>query len=797
MRQNNFPLWLNTALLCVIVAALIGDMVRPSLASQSAAPAAAPVAAPLLQGGNGPANKFSNPSFNGLAYWETTGLVSTVSDGTLRFGQLSTLRQTDIDFVSGSTYYLTFWAKCDLYRDVTVSFGGAAPAQAVSLDQAWQRYRLTVNAVSTTSTGEVLWSFPTGSATCFFADPKFEDFAAAPAPTATPTASNTPVNTNTPVPSATNTPGATATNTPTPTPTNTPSPTPIPVVLNSQFDSDLTPWYVNYQGGAVCNLAWDPNGGVNGSSDGAAKISVTSAGTAEFHCQFEYAPVALVAGHTYRVTFAAKASANRTWALKAMQNHDPFTTFFGEQSYNLTTSYQFFTETFAMSSSDSDSKISFRGGLTVGDVWIDRVKVEDIDSPAPTATATATAGPSPTPTPTKTNTPTVTPTNTPGPSPTPTKTPTPGPTSTFTPTPTKTNTPVPTNTPGPTATDVPGSNTWGLLNNGLRNKYQWPFASNHMANTSIGSGASYYPAGIHFYQESQYNSWTWVGVDEELLLLTNTLGSTLYPVYEINGFPWPGGTMRCSDTGNVIDNIPFPQSWVIPGDGENYPFYVLMPDGHSIHQNQPMTHCNANGRLTSKYIHDVIDIYGTSTEGPHGSSSVGGAPLAIKMGELASGKIHHVMGINLNAADYYQSNCSYLWPAQGVDNYCNGVYGGSNPYLKPGAQLALLPSFNCAGLRTQPGRIICQGMIDYGAIVADDSAWNTVAFWTAKDNTGSVSSQFSSFSAGAMKTQDPNSAWWQDIRDIMQAAQIIINKDQSNPGGPGTRRVAAPPAIGN
>lgn len=88
-------------------------------------------------------------------------------------------------------------------------------------------------------------------------------------------------------------------------------------------------------------------------------------------------------------------------------------------------------------------------------------------------------------------------------------------------------------------------------------------------------------------------------------------------------------------------------------------------------------------------------------------------------------------------------------------------------------------------------------MIDYGAIVADDSAWNTVAFWTAADHTGSVSNQFNSFNVGAMKTQDPNSIWWQDVRDMMQAAQIIINKSEANPGGPGTRRVAAPPAIGN
>ena len=764
----------------------------------------------VAQANVGPENQFSNSSFDGINYWITSGEVNATQENSVRTIGEATISQNGLSFTDGALYNLTFWSRCDLYRDVIVSYGDATNAINIPIGQQWQRYKHSFLSSTTTANGSITWSFPAGVATCFIADPKLETTLVIVPPTATPVPSITPTATDTPAPTDTPTAGPTNTATPTEVPTATPSPTPIPNILRSSFSADVSPWYTNYQGGAVCNVTWDPNEGDTGSgiSDtGAAKLQVTTAGSADFHCEFARAPVVLIAGRTYQVIFSAKGDSSRTFKLKVMQNAGSFTTFFGESSYAINTTYQTFTESFVMPVDEADAKLSFRGGLTVGSVWVDNVEINEIGAPPP---PTATAGPSPTSTPTPTNTPTITPTptktNTPtaGPSPTATNTPVATLTRTPTTTPTKTSTPPPTSTPGPTATDVPGSATWGILQNGLRDKRLRPFASNHMANTAIGSNAVYYPAGIYARNDDVYNSWTTMNSDDEYLLLANTLGSTLYPVYNFIGSGWSAETQRCARESNTVQaNYPFPQGWVIPGNGENNPFYVLMPDGVNIKQSQPIAHCNVNGDLLSKYHHDTIDIYGTSTEGPHGSSSVGGAPLAIKRGEIESGVIAHVMGINLFGHNYYQNNGSYTWPARGVDNYWNqgggDAYGGTNQYLKPGAQIALLPSYNCNNLRTQPARVICVAFINYGAIVADDTSWNSWALWLAKDNTGSVTGDFVNKwpALGTWRTNDTGSAWWQDWRDMMGSMQIITNKSSTNFGGGGTPRMPAAVAIGN
>lgn len=332
--------------------------------------------------------------------------------------------------------------------------------------------------------------------------------------------------------------------------------------------------------------------------------------------------------------------------------------------------------------------------------------------------------------------------------------------------------------------------------NGLRNKYQIPFSSAHVANTSIGSGATYYPAGVYYRCDTGYC--TEFGGDADVVILRDTSSTPLQNFYPFVGFGWGGGTNRCAtESGTVINQLPVPNSWIIPDNGENMSTSILMPDGHSIKQTQPIAHCSGSP-WTTKYNFDTIDIYGTSTAGPHGGSNLSGAAFAIKRGEFTSGAIHHAMGINMYAAQYYKSDCSYSWPATTVDGYCAGNYGGSNPYLRPGALLALKPDFNVNGLRTEPGRIIARAFQDFGGYIGDDTSWNFWAIWTAQDDTGSVESEFNALYPGITFRQTTGSTpFMLDMRDVFTALHIVNNNGPSNVGGGGTRRVATYPAIGN
>lgn len=742
--------------------------------------------------GSGP-NLITNSSFDDSSSW-TLDPGITIVNNQLKIPGTAMISQAGLSFTNGNTYHVSFWAKCDLFKDVSIGIPGVMNTTTLSLDQVYARYLVSF-AANATSSGTYNMIF-SGAGTCFVTDPKIETYIIAPTPTNTPTPGPTSTLAPTATPSITPTPSNTPT--PTSTPTNTPTWTPVPPTcgINESFTSNIASWYVNNHNTASSTASWDSGNGVSG---GSLKVVISAASDAEWHVQIEDSGNSLVAGHQYRLVWSGKASASRTFESEAIQTNSPYDTYYGPAQHGLTTSYQTFTDTWTQSTTESDARVSFHAGLNTGTVWLDNISLCDLTQPP-----TPTTVPTNTPTPTNTNTPTITPTPTTGPSPTPTNTSPP------TATPTKTNTPTPGPTPTRTPTPPAGGSSWGFLANGLRNKYQLPFSSAHLANVAIGSNASYYPAGIYWRSDAS-NQGTYDGKfdsDQDIIILKDNSGVSLKNVYQSPGYGWGGpANERCTSTGNLINQMPFNDSWIIPDNGANNSTSVLMPDGHSIKQTQPLAHCSGSP-WTSIYNFDTIDIYGTSVKGPHGGSTLTGAAFAIKKGEWASGAIHHVMAVNLFAAHYYKSDCSYSWPATSVDGYCGEYYaagypkyGGSNPYLRPGALLALKPDFNVNGLRTEPGRILARAFQDWGAYIGDDTAWNAWAIWTAQDDTGSVDAEFASqfSSVGSFTRGDGqlSTPWMLDLRDIFGSLHIVTNNSPSTPGGGGTPRVATYPAIGN
>ena len=331
---------------------------------------------------------------------------------------------------------------------------------------------------------------------------------------------------------------------------------------------------------------------------------------------------------------------------------------------------------------------------------------------------------------------------------------------------------------------------WGQLSDGSRDKLRWPFASTSIWNTAIGSEAVYAPAGIM--SNPAGGSPTIFEQDEDVIVMEPAAPSTA--VY-YNGVAWNGGD-RCAIEGDMIASVPVPSSYVLPNSGENNSAAFLMADGETVEQNQPFTRCTAGGSATTLVAFADTSIYGDGPYGAHGGSGLSALGGTIRMGELKSGSIHHVMKVELEAAQYYYC-CVFLWPATQIDDYADLTsYGGSNPNLGPGSLLALSPTFDVTQMATTPGKILAQAFKDYGAYVIDDTFWNAWALDTEQGPNGSVVDEFATL-YGFPMSPDFGSPFMNDMTTIFQGLQIVTNNSATSVGGGGTPRIPVAPAIGN
>ncbi|WP_127510395.1 hemoblobin-interacting domain-containing protein [Paenibacillus humicus] len=114
-----------------------------------------------------------------------------------------------------------------------------------------------------------------------------------------------------------------------------------------------------------------------------AKIAISSGGVQNYALQLiQYAT--LVKGHAYKLSFDAKAAADRTIAVKMGGDEDNGWAVYTDQfSPALGTSLQHYEYRFLMNGdTDSTARLEFNAGLNASAVWIGGVKLEEIDSVA-------------------------------------------------------------------------------------------------------------------------------------------------------------------------------------------------------------------------------------------------------------------------------------------------------------------------------------------------------------------------------------------------------------------------------
>jgi hypothetical protein len=321
---------------------------------------------------------------------------------------------------------------------------------------------------------------------------------------------------------------------------------------------------------------------------------------------------------------------------------------------------------------------------------------------------------------------------------------------------------------------------------GFRNPLAWPFASTSIWNTPIGRSAVYVPAGI-----APATART-VSTDQDVVVMQPT--APLTPI-QYNGAAWSGGS-RCAG-GATLAAAPIPPSLVVPSGKGNFSFAILMPDGHTVVQGQPMARCSAGGPVTSFHVSPPADLFGAGTLGAHGGSGLSSLGGTIRLGELMPGAapIRHALKVNLDgAADYWP--VGFRWPAIKEDGYGPQRYGGKVPSLKMGALLALPASLNLASLNLQsgPGRMIAWTLQNYGAYCVDDAARSVYSIATELGPAGAVTSQFQQAWGYSFVSGVGDTPWARDIATIFAHLAVVDNNSALTVGGAGPRlQPTAPP----
>ncbi len=144
------------------------------------------------------------------------------------------------------------------------------------------------------------------------------------------------------------------------------------LVLNGEFDDSLAYW-----GGGGSNGATGTNSVVTGaglSGANAARVSLTTAGTADWHYQFSQ-QVPLIAGDTFEVWFDARATANKPIRAMFQQDRSPWTEYWSTPVTVGTTAATFGPFRYVSTVTDPDARLKFLLGADTADIWLDNIRV--------------------------------------------------------------------------------------------------------------------------------------------------------------------------------------------------------------------------------------------------------------------------------------------------------------------------------------------------------------------------------------------------------------------------------------
>ena len=322
-----------------------------------------------------------------------------------------------------------------------------------------------------------------------------------------------------------------------------------------------------------------------------------------------------------------------------------------------------------------------------------------------------------------------------------------------------------------------------------RNPLLWPFASDSIWNTPIGSKAKYVDAQINT------SPVLTTDVDHFYVLNDDDPGRSV--------IRYGGWGDRDSGTKDLGYDLNLPDELLIPDAKRphtpNNAVAFLMPDGENIAQFNATARSKLGGKLYGTANTPDANLYGSGELGGHGGSGMSSIGGTIRLGELTNDEpIRHALKMNLWAEKYlsYASGPGggkgYRWPAIRSDSYANSQrYGGKVSALTMGGLLAIPPNVTpeSLGLKSKPAIKMFHALQDYGAYVVDDTAWNAHAIETENGVQQEFAAEY------GHRFGDKNSQFFKDVMKMFTSLHVVANNGKNSVGGGGEPRVPVAPPI--
>ncbi len=140
-------------------------------------------------------------------------------------------------------------------------------------------------------------------------------------------------------------------------------------VYSSDFSQNTSGWNVYTQSGASA---------IKENSSGNLDVTINSVGSENWHVQLVKNNIRLEAGKKYRVTFTAKAAAQRQISAYTGQSSDPWSSYSGSNSFSIGTEFNTFSYVFDMNVNDNAARIVFDLGESSENLTFKSVTLEEI-----------------------------------------------------------------------------------------------------------------------------------------------------------------------------------------------------------------------------------------------------------------------------------------------------------------------------------------------------------------------------------------------------------------------------------
>ncbi len=142
-------------------------------------------------------------------------------------------------------------------------------------------------------------------------------------------------------------------------------------ITNNEFNSGTTGWSLANQTGNTSTFTVNNTSQLSGTNS--AFINISTATGTNWHIQFLQGSKTIVSGKRYRVSFQAKATANRNASVMVQQTVSPYTGYW-LQNFALTTTAQTFDYTFTAGASNAgQAGLYFNFGESTADVYLDNI----------------------------------------------------------------------------------------------------------------------------------------------------------------------------------------------------------------------------------------------------------------------------------------------------------------------------------------------------------------------------------------------------------------------------------------